>query len=76
MARRELPIGEFLERATEWIRSVEETKEPIAITRGGVPVAELRPLRADANALLGSVTFLDSDSPRPAADAEGWEVER
>lgn len=50
MARRELPIGEFLERATEWIRSVEETKEPIAITRDGVPVAELRPLRADANA--------------------------
>jgi len=76
MARREIAIGDFRQRATELIREVEETKEPITITRRGVPVAELRPARVDPAALRGSVALLDPDLTRPALDPGEWEAER
>ncbi len=76
MAGREIAVGEFRQRATEIIRRVEETKEPITITRRGVAVAELRAVRADPAALLGSVTLLDPDPSRPVVDPEEWEAAR
>jgi antitoxin (DNA-binding transcriptional repressor) of toxin-antitoxin stability system len=74
MARREVAVGEFRQRATELVRQVEETKQPITITRRGVPVAELRAVTVAPEALLGSVTFLDPDLTRPAAAPEDWEA--
>lgn len=76
MANREIAVGEFRQRATEIIRRVEETKEPITITRRGVAVAELRAVRADPAALLGSVTLLDPDLGRPVVEPEEWEAAR
>jgi prevent-host-death family protein len=70
---REVPVGEFRQHATELIRQVEQTKEVLRITRRGVPVAELRAVSVDADALLGSVTFLDPDLTRPVVDDEDWE---
>ena len=74
MANREIAVGEFRQRATEIIRRVEETKEPITITRRGVAVAELRSVRSDPEALLGSVTVLDPDLSKPVMAPEEWEA--
>jgi prevent-host-death family protein len=74
MARREVAIGDFRQRATELVRQVEETKQAITITRRGVPVAELRPATVDPEALLGSVTYRDPDLTRPVVGPEDWEA--
>ena len=74
MAKREVAVGDFRQRATEFVRQVEETKEPITITRHGVPVAELRAVRVDPEALMGSVTLLDPDLTRPVVGPEDWEA--
>lgn len=76
MANREIAVGEFRQRATEIIRQVEETKEPITITRRGVAVAELRSVRSDPEALLGSVTVLDPNLSKPVLAPEEWEAVR
>lgn len=74
MAKREVAVGAFRQRATELIRQVEETKEPITITRRGVPVAELRAVAVDPKALLGSVTYLDPDLTHPVVGPGEWEA--
>jgi antitoxin (DNA-binding transcriptional repressor) of toxin-antitoxin stability system len=74
MARREIAVGEFRQRATELVRQVEETKQAITITRHGVPVAELRAVTVDPEALRGSVTYLDPDLTRPVVGADEWEA--
>ena len=73
-AKREVAVGDFRQRATELVRQVEETKQAITITRRGVPVAELRAVTVDPEALLGSVTVLDPDLTRPVAGPEDWEA--
>jgi len=74
MAKREVAVGDFRQRATELVRHVEETKEAITITRRGVPVAELRAVTVDPEALLGSVTYLDSDLTGPVVGPGDWEA--
>jgi antitoxin (DNA-binding transcriptional repressor) of toxin-antitoxin stability system len=74
MAKREVAVGDFRQRATELVRQVEETKQAITITRRGVPVAELRAVTVDPEALLGSVTYLDPDLTRPVVGPEDWEA--
>ena len=73
MNNREVAVGVFRQKATELVRQVEETKQPITITRRGVPVAELRAVTVDADALIGSVTYLDDDLTRPAMNPKEWE---
>ena len=73
MAKHEVAIGDFRQRATEFVRRVEQTKEPITITRRGVPVAELRAVVVGADALRGSVEYLDADLTRPVLGPEDWE---
>jgi prevent-host-death family protein len=74
MAKQEVAVGEFRQRATELVRQVEQTRQAIVITRRGVPVAELRAVTADAEALRGSVTVLDPDLTRPVVGPEDWEA--
>ncbi len=74
MAKREIAVGEFRQRATELVRQVEETKQAITITRRGVPVAELRAVTVHPETLLGSVTYLDPDLTRPVVGADEWEA--
>ncbi len=74
MAGREVAVGEFRQRAAELIRQVEQTKEVLTITRRGVPVAELRAVSVDPEALLGSVTLLDPDLTRPVLSPEDWDA--
>ena len=74
MSKQMVAVGEFRQRATELVRQVEETKEPITITRRGVPVAELRAVTVAPEALLGSVQYLDPDVTRPVVGPEDWEA--
>jgi prevent-host-death family protein len=75
--KRAVPVGEFRQRATEFIRLVEETKQPLTITRRGRPVVELRPASADPAALRGSVRVLPgTDLTRPVIEPEAWEAAR
>jgi len=74
MARRGVAVGDFPQLAIELIRQVEETKEPLTITRHGVPVVELRAVTVDPEALLGSVTWLDPDLTRPLVGPADWEA--
>lgn len=74
MAKKEVAVGEFRQRATELVRQVEATKEAVTITRHGVPVAELRSVTVDPEALLGSVEYLDPDLARPVVEPEEWEA--
>jgi prevent-host-death family protein len=78
MARkRNVPVGEFRQRATEFVRLVEKTKESITITRRGKPVVELRPAAAEPGVLRGSVKVRGrGDLTRPVLDAEAWEANR
>lgn len=70
----EARTGENGDPVCELVRHVEETKEAITITRRGVPVAELRAVTVDPEALLGSVTYLDPDLSRPVVGPEDWEA--
>jgi len=66
-------IGEFRQRATELIRSVEERGLPITIARRGIPVAELRPIRDSTTTLLGSVVVIDDfDLTDPVIEPSEW----
>jgi len=48
--------------------------QAVQVERHGVPVAELRAVTVDAEALLGSVTYLDPDLTRPVSEPEDWEA--
>ncbi len=77
MANKTVAIGEFRQRATAYIKAVEETKEPLTITRRGMPVAELRPAPTDALTLRGSVDYLaEVDPAEPVVDPGEWEANR
>lgn len=76
MAAKTVPIGEFRQRATAYIKSVEETKEPLTITRRGVAVAELRPAPTDPSTLRGSVAYSSEvDLTEPVIDPGEWEAD-
>ena len=70
MAKREIAVGGFRQRTSELVRQVERTKQAITITRRGVPVAELRAVTVDSDALIGSVTNLDPDLTRPVVESK------
>jgi prevent-host-death family protein len=75
--RRDVPVGEFRQRATEFVRLVEKTKLPITITRRGKPVVELRPAVADPGSLRGSVKLRKGvDLTLPVLEPEAWEANR
>jgi antitoxin (DNA-binding transcriptional repressor) of toxin-antitoxin stability system len=76
MSKNEIAIGDFRRRATELVRRVEETKQSTTITRKGVPVAELRAVTVDPEALLGSVKYLVADLTSRAVALDEWEAAR
>jgi prevent-host-death family protein len=66
-------IGEFRQRATEIVKEVETSAEPVAISRRGKPVVELRPLGHGAVDLIGSVDVLEgTDLTAPVLAPEEW----
>ena len=77
----EVPISEFKAKCLALLERVNQTKQPIRITRHGKPVAEVIPptVAMDRSALIdslkGSIQFI-GDIVSPANDEDEWEVLR
>ncbi len=68
-------IGEFRQRATEIIRRVEETAQPVIIARRGRPVVEVRALHPPDDTLLGSVDVAPGvELTDPVVEPADWDA--
>ena len=75
--RKTMSVADFRNHVTEVVREVEETKEPVIITRRGTPAVEIRPVQVDAAALLGSAKVAPGvDLTAPVVDQDEWEMLR
>lgn len=77
---KEVAISEFKAKCLALIDEVQKTKQPLRITRRGLPVAELVPTapKGESN-LLGFMKGrgkILGDIVAPAADPDEWEVLR
>lgn len=71
--KRVVPAGRFKAECLALLDRVEQTGEPVVVTKRGRPVAEVVPIRAKKLTLKGSVTFR-GDIVGPILDA--WDLER
>ena len=72
-SKRVVPAGRFKAECLALLDRVEQTGEPVVVTKRGRPVAEVVPIRAKARSLKGSVT-VRGDIVGPILDA--WDVDR
>jgi prevent-host-death family protein len=72
-SKRVVPAGRFKAECLALLDRVEQTGEPVVVTKRGRPVAEVVPIRAKARSLKGSVT-VRGDIVNPILDA--WDVDR
>lgn len=77
---RTIAAGEFKQHCLRLLDEVDESGEPIVITKRGRPVAELTPVTSQRNGdWLGSMEGrgeILGDLVAPAADLDEWEVLR
>ncbi len=75
---KEVSVSKFKATCLELLRIVEETGEPVLVTKHGRPVAEVRaPQKKRARSSFGCMkdrTEILGDIISPAVPAEGWEV--
>jgi prevent-host-death family protein len=71
-AKRVVAAGRFKAECLALLDRVEQTGEPLVVTKRGRPVAEVVPIRAASRSLKGSVT-VRGDVVEPILDA--WELE-
>jgi prevent-host-death family protein len=71
--KRVVPAGRFKAECLALLDRVEQTGEPVVVTKRGRPVAEVVPIRAKKRTLKGSVTF-HGDVVGPVLDA--WDFDR
>ena len=75
---KEVSVSEFKATCLELLRNVEETGEPVLVTKHGRPVAEVRAPRSKrARSPLGCMkdrTKILGDIISPAVPAEEWEA--
>ncbi len=71
--KRVVPAGRFKAECLALLDRVEQTGEPLVVTKRGRPVAEVVPIRTPARSLKGSVT-VRGDIVGPILDA--WELEK
>jgi len=72
-SKRVVAAGRFKAECLALLDRVEQTGEPLVVTKRGRPVAEVVPIRATRRSLKGSVT-VRGDIIGPILD--GWELER
>lgn len=70
--------SQFKAQALEFLRTVEEKKQPLIITHAGKPVVKVSPYQKESpeeilQSLRGSVVYY-KDPDKPAIDPEDWEV--
>jgi len=71
--KRVVPAGRFKAECLALLDRVEQTGEPVVVTKRGRPVAEVVPIRARRRTLKGSVT-VRGDVVGPILEA--WDLER
>jgi prevent-host-death family protein len=71
-SRRVVPAGRFKAECLALLDRVEQTGEPLVVTKRGRPVAEVVPIRGKSRSLKGSVTTR-ADIVGPILDA--WDLE-
>ncbi len=72
-SKRIVPAGRFKAECLALLDRVEQTGEPLVVTKRGRPVAEVVPVRATRRSLKGSVT-VRGDILGPILDT--WDVDR
>jgi prevent-host-death family protein len=72
-AKKSVPAGRFKAECLALLDRVEQTGEPLVVTKRGRPVAEVVPVRARAKGLKGSV-IVRGDIVGPILDS--WDVDR
>ena len=71
-SKRVVPAGRFKAQCLALLDRVEQTGEPVIVTKRGRPVAEVVPIRDTSRPLKGSVT-VRGDIVGPIIDA--WDLE-
>jgi len=71
-SKRLVPAGRFKAECLALLDRVEQTGEPVVVTKRGRPVAEVVPIRGTSRPLKGSVT-VRGDIVGPILDA--WDLE-
>jgi prevent-host-death family protein len=71
-SKRVVPAGRFKAECLALLDRVEETGEPVVVTKRGRPVAEVIPIRGTRRPLKGSVT-VRGDIVGPILDP--WDLE-
>jgi prevent-host-death family protein len=72
-AKKSVPAGRFKAECLALLDRVEQTGEPLVVTKRGRPVAEVVPVRSRTKGLKGSVT-VRGDIIGPILDP--WDVDR
>lgn len=71
--KRVVPAGRFKAECLALLDRVEQSGEPLVVTKRGRPVAEVVPIRGKKRTLKGSVT-VHGDIVGPILDA--WDLDR
>jgi prevent-host-death family protein len=75
-----IAIGKFKATCLAVLERVRRTREPVLVTRRGVPVAEIKPPPLPASRLLGSmqgtVEIIGDIVGEPAEPEDAWEALR
>jgi prevent-host-death family protein len=73
-----IPAGEFKTHCLRIMDEVSERRQPVLITKKGVPVAKLVPVentRRDIFGCLAGVVEIVGDVEAPVVEPEAWEVD-
>jgi prevent-host-death family protein len=74
-----IPAGEFKARCLKLMDRVRETREPLLITKRGVPVAKLVPVANSPRGILGCMAGtieIVGDIVSPLTSPEDWDALR
>lgn len=70
-----IPAGEFKAQCLAILDEVKETKVEVIVTKRGVPVAKVVPIRPPARDLKGSITLLVDDPEAIFSTGESWDAQ-
>ena len=76
---KKISAGEFKARCLTLMDEVNETREPVLITKRGRPVAKLVPLQRMQSKLIGrleGIVEIEGDIESPLEPPEAWEALR
>ena len=75
---RQIAAGQFKQTCLKLLEDVRATREPIVITKRGIPVAQLVPLpvESDWRGAMAGTGIIRGNLVAPATDSDEWEALR